>query len=126
MGHIQVNFDDVPDRMEPLAAGVYVMVVKEANIEPTKDGKGEKVVVQMAVNDGPNEGRMVFDHLSLKLPIGLKALMKSAGLKVGPSGVNTEDLIGKIVRVRVKARTYKDPESGEVKETSSVAEYLVA
>lgn len=126
MPRIATNFNDVPDEIKPLDPGIYTMVVRSANIEPTKDGKGEKVVVELEVDDetSPNKGRKCFDHLSLKLPIGLKRLAKSCGINPGAQGLDLEDLIGKIAKVRVKTRTYKDAETQEVRETSSVAEYM--
>jgi len=126
MGHITVNFDEVPDKIEPLAPGVYIMRVEEASVEPTADGKGEKVKVVMKVDDdsNPSHGRVMYDHISLKFPVSLKQLCKSAGMSLGKGGIDTADLVGKVVRVRVKTRTYKDKETGEVKETSAVAEYL--
>lgn len=126
MPKINVNFDEVPDKMEPVPAGVYVMLVKEAEIQPTKDGKSEKVVVTLSVDDesSPHNGRMVFDHISLKMPINLKQLAKSAGLNPGADGLEVSDLVGKHVKVRVKARAYRDAETGETRETSAVAEYM--
>lgn len=125
MANININFDEVPDKMESVEPGVYTVQVVDATIEPTADGKNEKVVAVLRVDDESSKfhGRQIYDHLSLKMPINLKQLIKSCGLQAG-KGFDTSDLIGKIAKVRVKARTYKDKETGEVKETTSVAEYL--
>lgn len=126
MGRININFDEVPDRILPLEPGVYTFVVESATLEATKDRKGEKVVVELRVDDpnSPNHNRKVYDHLSLRMPIGLKQLIKSAGLRADSSGVSLDELVGKVVRARVKTRTYKDEDSQEVKETSAIAEYI--
>lgn len=125
MARVNVNLETAPDKFESVPPGIYTCVVDEANLEATNDGKGQKVVVKLRVDDdGPQNGRLLFDHLGLKTPIGLKQITKSAGLPVTPEGIDTEDLIGKHVRVRVAARSYKDPKTGEMKETSSITEYL--
>ena len=126
MSHIAINFDEVPDTVQPVAPGIYVCLVSEAALEPTKDGKGEKVVAQLKVDDqtSPENGRVIFDHISTKMTTRLKRLCKSAGLSVGHGGLNVDELVGKHVRVRVKNRIYADPTSGERRETSSVDDYL--
>lgn len=126
MGHIAVNFDEVPDKFEILPPGEYVMRIDSAKVEPTKDQKGQKVVVEMTVDSGgAQDGRKVFDHLSLKTPIGLKQLMKSCGLVPGAGGFDPDELVGKHAKVLVKTRAYADAAAGGMmKETASVDRYL--
>lgn len=128
MSHIDINFEDVPDKVLPLPAGEYVCLVKNATLEPTKDGGGQKVVVEMEVDEAsnPSHGRKLFDHISTKMTTNLKRCWKSAGLNPGKTGINVDDIIGKHVRILVKPRTYKDPTSGETRETASVDSYLFA
>lgn len=127
MVHIATNFDEVADEIRPISPGVYRCVIDDATVEPTKKGDGEKVVVKLRIDDegNPEHGRTQYDHLGLKNPIGLKQCARAAGIAVGAGGLNTEDLIGQTVQVRIKSRTYKDPDSGEMRETSSVDEYLI-
>lgn len=126
MSFLNINFDDVPDKNMPLPAGEYVFLVNAATLEPTKDGSSQKIVVEMTVDDeqNPNNGRKVFDHISVKMTTNIKRLFKSAGLKPGAGGVDVSDLVGKHVRALVKLRAYKDPSSGETRETASVDSYL--
>lgn len=126
MPKIAVNFDDVPDQILPIEPGVYTAMVESASVEATKDGKGEKVVVEMKIDDeaNPNHGRKIFDHISTKMLTNLKRLAKSAGINVGADGLDIDDLVGKHVKLRTKTRVYKDPETGEAKESVAVAEYL--
>lgn len=126
MPHIAINFDAVPDKYEMLPAGEYLVRVDEAKVEPTKDGKGQKCVVKMVVDDegNPHNGRQLYDHLSLQKPIGLKQLLKSCGLEAGAGGFDPDALIGQHARVLVKGRTYQDAQTGETKETASVERYL--
>lgn len=126
MAKLNVNFDEVPNEVQPVDPGTYTAAVEEANLEETKDGKGMKVVVKMKIKaeNNPNDGRLVFDHISTKMQTQLKRLALSAGLNPGGDGYDTDDLIGKIVKIRVKNAPYKDEKTGETKETSRIAEYM--
>lgn len=128
MSHLNINFDEVSDKNLPLPAGEYVLLVNECVLAPTKDGTSEKLVVEMTVDDekNPNHGRKVFDHISIKMKTNIKRLWKSAGLNPGAGGIDVTDIVGKHVRALVKLRTYKDPQSGETKESASIGEYLFA
>ncbi len=125
MAHINVNFDEVPDRWENLEPGVYTMIVEEASVEPTAKGDGEKVVVKLRVNDedSPQNNRGIQAHIGLKNPITLKQLIRSCGLEL-TDAFDTDYLVGCNCACRVKARTYTDKETGETKETTSVDEFL--
>ncbi len=123
---VDINFDNVPDEIVPVEAGIYTAVIHEVpEVKPTKDGKGTKIVVQMKITDedSPFKDRQLFDHISLKFPTRFKRLCKSAGHNPGADGFDTADLLDCTVRVRVKARTYTD-EDGNTKETSGVDDYL--
>jgi len=124
-GKIDINFDDVPDQIVPIAPGVYDFRIDSATEEEAKSGKGMKLVLEMTcVSEGPEEGRKLYDHISFKMKTQLKRLMKSAGLKPGSDGLDIGELEGKIVNVKVKSRTYTDDSSGETRETSAVGDYL--
>jgi len=125
MALVDLNFDEVPDEFLAVEAGIYTAVIHEVpTIEPTKDGKGTKIVVKMKITDeGPFVDRQLFDHISLKFPTRFKRLCKSAGHSPGADGFDTADLLDCSVKVRVKSRTYTD-DDGNIKETSGVDDYL--
>jgi hypothetical protein len=126
MAHLQINFDEVPDKMLPVGAGIYLCTVVSAELGPTKDGKGEKITVVLKIDDESSQmhGRQIWDHIGLKgLPIGLKQLARSCGVDLS-KGLDTEELVGKTCKCRVTAGTYKDPSTGEIKDSTRVAEYL--
>jgi len=127
MSHIQINFDDVPDQFQQLPGGVYTCTVEKVEQQPTKDGTGQKVVVELKVSEGEFAGRPIFDHIGISKgkPTQLKRLCMAAGVQVGSSGLDLTDLLGKTVQVRTKVATYTDKESGEIKETSRLGDYLV-
>ena len=126
MAHIEVNFEGVPDKFLPIPAGDYNLRINTVEVGPTKDGSGKKVVVELEVDDETSEfnGRKLYEHIGLKNPIALKQLVKSCGLEAGPGGVDTDELIGKVCKARVKTRTYTDPADGTTKETAAVAQFL--
>lgn len=123
--HINVNFDDVPDEILPVEPGTYEALIKEISLEPTKDGKGTKLVVQMEiVTEGPQQGRRLIDNISTKATTRIKRLAKSAGLEVGAGGLDTEELLEKVVHTVVGNRNYQDPTTGETKTATDVKDYL--
>ena len=130
MPHIDVNFDDVPDEVKPLAAGIYTFRVISAVIEPTKkDETKEKVVLGLEVDMEGSEyhGRKHFEHIGFSSDRGrttLKQIMMAAGVPTGPNGLDVDDLIGQTLQARIKARTYKDPDTGEIREAAGVAGWL--
>jgi len=126
MPFIQVNFEEVPDSFEPLKPGIYTFLVEDIVIEPTKKGNGQKAVITLKVDDEDNEahGRTMKDHISLEYPTALKQLIKSVGLEPSSAGIDTDELIGSHVRGLMKSRTYKDKDTGEIKETCSLDSYL--
>ncbi len=125
---IKGNYDEVPDEILPVPAGIYTCVItKVPEIEPTKDGLKEKIVVELKIEQPENpdvHGRLLWDHIGLAAQTRLKRVFLSAGVKIGPEGLNTEDLLDQVVKVNVKARTYKD-DSGNVKETSGIDDYII-
>lgn len=128
MALINQNFDDVPDQFEPVPAGIYALKIDEvSDPEPTKDGSGEKIVVTMSVEDEGNteiHGRKIFDHIGISKNLTrIKRLAMSAGLNPSADGLDTNDLIGRVAKAKVKVRTYTD--DGEQKESSSISDYLV-
>ena len=125
---IQGNFQAVPDEILPVPAGIYnCRIMKIPQIEPTKDGMKEKVVIELKVDCPENPGahdRLLWDHIGTAAQTRLKRVFMSAKLPIGTEGLNTDDLLDAIVKVRVKARSYKD-DAGNIQETSGVDDYLV-
>ena len=122
------NYQAFPDEVLPVPAGIYTCrSTKIPVIEPTKDGLKEKVVIELKVDGPENPGahdRLLWDHIGLAAQTRLKRVFLSAKLPIGSDGLNTDDLLDAVVKVRVKARSYKD-DGGNVKETSGVDDYLV-
>ena len=124
---IKANFDEIADEVFPIPPGVYTFNILEASVEETKkDPTKDKVVLKMEVVGGEHEGRQQYEHIGISSDRGLvtlKQIILACGLTPGLD-LDTSDLVGQTLQARIKARTYTDAESGEVRETSSVAGYL--
>jgi hypothetical protein len=128
MSHIDIDFNDVPEVIPPIEPGIYDLEVMETpEVMPTNDGKGMKLVVKMkVVEEGPHKDRQVSDHISVdKMRTKIKRLCLSAGLNPGADGLQTEELVGRILKAKLKNRTYVDRDSGEERETASIADYII-
>lgn len=129
MPFIDVNFDDVPDNIQPIPAGLYILTIKEADVKPSKDEKSKNLILKLKVDDpsNPNHDRQIVDYCNLGnndfAKVRLKRLQKSAGLVPG-KGLNTDDLVGKTVKARISTAPFTNKDTGEVSERSNIAEYM--
>ena len=101
MTTLNINFDEVPDSLlvEP---GVYAaQIVGVPSLEPTKDGTGQKVVVNCTITAGKYNGRGVRDFISTKMTTKLKRLAKAAGVAADAGGLDLAALDGKDVTIKV-------------------------
>lgn len=124
---LNVNFENVPDEVLPIPAGIYTCtILTTPEIQPTVNGNGQKLVVDLQINDDESDqnGRRLTDNISLKNQTRIKRLAKSAGLSPGADGLDLEELEGAVVTVKVTNRTYTDKSSGELKESYNVSDYL--
>jgi hypothetical protein len=48
---------------EPLSPGNYVASIIDAKVGPLKSGKGQAVLLQWEVQNGANQGRLIFDRV---------------------------------------------------------------
>ncbi len=128
MPRLEMNFDEVPDKVPPFPPGLHEAVITETpTIEEARSGKGNVLRVVMRGQGGEVDGRMIFDSIPLWTEFGkvkVKHLAKSAGVEVGPEGLELEDLEGLTVRIQVVTRTYKD-DSDIVQEVANVRDYVV-
>lgn len=123
---VEMNFDDTPDKMLPVEAGVRLFKITDFTEE--ENDLGEKIrIVELEVLEGDDAGRKAWDRFNFKYKpamVKFKQLVKSAGLPAVGQGIDSSMLIGQTVRAVVKPRTYKDKTTNETKETTQVAEYL--
>ena len=111
MALINVNFDEIPDGITPVEPGIYDAEIMETpTLEPTAKGTGFNLSVRMRVvtDNSPMSGRTLRD-LIFQNEIGhirTKQMALSAGLSPGVDGFDTEEVLGKIVKIEVTHKTW--------------------
>jgi hypothetical protein len=120
MARLNVNFGDVPDDIIPVASGIYLCDINTApEIKLTKKQDGsQNLIVQMVIADKVSVpewnpkliNRKVTDYIYLSEMgyITVKKLAKAAGLTLGPDGLDTTELVGKRIKVSIKAGVNKE------------------
>lgn len=128
MPAISINLNEVPDKILPVSVGLRTLEVE--NISQDTNDKGEVVLsatFKVVDENNPDEvGRKVFDNFNLKyLPaqVKFKNLITAAGLDASGNGFDTEQLIGKTVIAEIAPNTWKDKDTGEIKENTKLKAY---
>jgi hypothetical protein len=110
------NTNDLPQSagFDPIPAGAYNATIDKAEVKPTKDGTGQYISIGYTITGPTHQGRMVFGNVNIRnnsakaQEIGLanlNAIMRAAGIATLQ---DTDQLIGKNVRIKVKVREAKD------------------
>lgn len=131
-GFIQINLEEVPDTVPQLEAGTYTMRIDKAYIKPSKnlEKPSNNLVLELHVEDetNPSHGRRMTHYNNLGssdfAKVGLRRIVKSAGLQPSSTGLNPTDLIGKFVKVLVVQQPYSDPTTGEAGVRANIKEFL--
>ncbi len=123
MVKLNLNLDDIPDfvGMDP---GKHVCKLLDCTKEvSSKDN--DMLVWEWEGTEGENEGKTIRSYTSLldNALSGLKTHLKAFGFD-GDSQVDTDKLKGKKALLVVVMRKYRDRDSGEEKEGSSVSNVL--
>ena len=125
MPQVQVNFDTVPDKDIPVRSGIYDFQILKAEVRENKNKDGLNLVIDAKItSDGQYKGRSRTMYLSTKMETQMKRLCLSAGVPVGATGFNTDDLVGKIFKAAVQSTTYKN-DAGMQKEGWDISDYLI-
>lgn len=125
MPRLDINFSDVPDKILPLPEGIYTLEIHSADFKLTNDGTSHKVEVAFRVQEPTDHaGRIVSDHIGVKMETRLKRLAMAAGLDPAVNGLSTEDLPGRVVQVQITQRSYKDND-GNTQIASNIKDYLI-
>jgi len=124
---LDIDLSNTPTEIEPFPAGVYNLRIVSAELGTTKSGDNPLLRLKMVVDDeGEYKGRTVLDNISFTHEFGevrLKQLCVSAGVETG-NGLETEDLVDRILRAQVVVDTYKDPSSGETRKNNKISKYV--
>ncbi len=124
---LDMDFTDVPDKIEPIPPGTYILEVATVpEIKRSKEDTGNNLHMTFRVADeSKHKGRQQKDTIFLN-EMGLvkaKQLIIGLGMTAG-KGVNTEEMLGRKVKALIIASTYKDKDSGETLQSSKVKSYL--
>jgi hypothetical protein len=127
---IDCNFNDVPDEILPLEPGTYEMELGEGiDIKPSASGNGNNLIVPMTVvNHATHNGRKHTHYIFLNDmgKTNLKRMAKSAGVTPGASGLDTSELVGKVVRVVIVNTPYVDKDTQETKQSAKIKDFIIA
>jgi hypothetical protein len=103
-----------PTSFDPLPAGVYTCVIEDAEVKRNKALTGSFLSLKLQVIDGPHNGRLVFDNITVDHETSDKAVAigreKIVGLAriCNASGADSQEFVGKVVSVKVKIDAAKD------------------
>lgn len=111
--------DALPDSEDrtPIPAGVYSVMIDNAELKATIAGTGQYISVMLKVMEGPHTGRVVFDKINIVNPnetsqrIGLQALKKIMLAMGGTPITDSDQLIG--ARLVIKVGVEKDATYGD-------------
>lgn len=123
------NYNDVPEVIPPIDAGIYDLKVLTADVKRNKAGDGDNLVIAYEIVNSANEksnGRKLTQYNSIsKSETNIKRVWLSTNTDIRPDGsINTDDIIGKIARGEIAPRKYKD-DSGVERESSDIKNILI-
>lgn len=118
--------DELPEQeYEPVPEGVYNADIEKAELKDTKNGTGQYINLQLKIIGPMSAGRVVFAMINIKNAnpkaeeIGLRQL-KELRTACGIATLrDTDELIGRTVKIKVKV----NPEKDGYKASNSVASY---
>lgn len=115
MAKLKYDVSDVEPSTDfkPLPVGLYVCRVTECEEGPSKSSGREQLAVTLEVAKGEHEGRLLWDYIGLDEPSEwkLRQLTDALGLKAKGT-LDTDDIVGELIQVRVKHRGSPDDEYG--------------
>ena len=106
---------------DALPAGKYQAVIVHSEQKTTNAGNGEYLKLQIKIEGGTYDGRIVFDNLNLKNPSDQAVAIAKGTLSSICRAVNvlspkdSSDLHGKTLTVRIGCREYNGQVQNEVK-----------
>lgn len=132
---IDVDLNNVPDKRPVIPAAIYnfkILEVSDKAPKPKEDGSpttpGNNVVLKMeVVNHGDQDGRQITYYCFIPSNAkradaytDLKRVFLSAGIQIQNTGMNTNDLLGKVITASVGNSIYNDPKTGVPRETANI------
>lgn len=128
MSTLNLNFDEIPDRQEPIGTGIRNLRVDGVpELKPNKNGDGTNLVVQLRVDEEGNSDhdRQMTLYLSTKAPIRIKKFVRACGIEAKGTGLDLAELAGRSCKAAVTPRTYTDNDTKETVETSQIKDFII-
>ena len=122
------NVADMPEQendFQPIPAGEYTVVIKSAEIKPTKAGTGQYINVRFDITSEKYTGRVLFAIINIKNPsdvaekIGRAQLGEIMRANNIISLQDTDQLIGATMIVKVAIGEYNGEAKNEIKSFKS-------
>jgi hypothetical protein len=121
------NYGDTPDDLN-VAPGAYEFTIKDLGpTDPDKEGRPVLLAELVVTTEGPEQEKMAWERFNFHYPVAkvrFKNLCKSAGIASDAGDIDTADLIGCTVKAEVVSNTYKDRETGVMKENTKIGKYI--
>jgi hypothetical protein len=129
MAKIPLDLGSTPDEVKRVPPGIYDFEILSATVESNRAGDGQVLNVQgQIVNNEEYETMRLGERIACKGqfgPVKQRRLVKCCGIEPSKD-TEADDLVGNVVRVVVKDRSWEDEVSGETRVTPTIAEYLVS
>jgi hypothetical protein len=127
MPQIVVDFSEATD-FTPVPEGDYWTTIVKAEIKETKSGL-PKITVTMDIQEGEHAGRKLFDDMILQGANALgytkrKLLAILGDVPEGSFNMDTDDLIGVDVRVRVYHDVWAEEDGGDGQVRAKIAKFF--
>lgn len=124
-----VDFDSVPEGFEALPAGTYEARKSGHELKDSKSSNFQYYSVEFTIDEGEFAGRKLWDNYSMnpKALFAMKAALRACQVDVSASQDTDElwdEADGAPVRLVVKQRTYKDPDTEEEKIQNDITKVL--
>ena len=126
---IAINLEETPEKLPPIEVGIRTLRISDIKEMNDKQGNSfQSVEFEVDQPGSPDQGRKGWDRFNFEYPAAktkFKTLVLAAGLDASsPDGVDTSELIGKVVKASVKSRTYQYEETGETVHTTQISKYI--
>lgn len=107
--------DELPEQSyDPVPEGLYNADIEKAEVKQTKDGTGQYINMQLKILGPTQSGRVVFGTINIQNKsekaeeIGLRQLKELRAACGIASLRDTDELIGRQVKIKVKIQPEKD------------------
>lgn len=137
---IEADLTTTPDKPIQIPAGIYkwrILEVDDKAPKPKADGtataQGVNIVIKMEIIDNAEqEHRQVTYYVFIASDskredryTPIKRVFLSAGIEISKNGMDTKQLIGRVITASVVASVYVDPQTKVARETTNIGTVFI-